>query len=103
MARTVNVHEAKTHLSRLLAGVDRDGEIVIACGGKPVARLVPVRPFRTPRQPGSPKGQSLRVSSLPALHPDPLDRMLGAQAQVANVPILTADLQIARYPAEVVW
>ncbi len=39
----VNVHEAKTHLSRLLRRVQAGEEIVIARGGKPVARLVPVR------------------------------------------------------------
>jgi prevent-host-death family protein len=39
---TVNVHEAKTHLSRLLARVSRGEEIVIARAGKPVARLVPI-------------------------------------------------------------
>jgi prevent-host-death family protein len=38
----VNVHEAKTHLSRLLARVARGEEVVIARAGKPVARLVPV-------------------------------------------------------------
>ena len=40
---TVNVHEAKTHLSRLLARVARGDEVIIARGGKPVARLVPVQ------------------------------------------------------------
>ncbi|HEY3119081.1 MAG TPA: type II toxin-antitoxin system Phd/YefM family antitoxin [Vicinamibacteria bacterium] len=40
-AKTVNVHEAKTHLSRLLARVARGEEIVIAKAGKPVARLLP--------------------------------------------------------------
>ena len=40
---TVNVHEAKTHLSRLLAKVARGDEVIIARGGKPVARLVPVQ------------------------------------------------------------
>jgi prevent-host-death family protein len=41
--RRVNIHEAKTHLSRLVDEV-RDGqEIVIAKAGKPVARLVPFR------------------------------------------------------------
>jgi prevent-host-death family protein len=40
-AKTVNVHEAKTHLSRLLARVARGEEIVIAKSGKPVARLLP--------------------------------------------------------------
>ncbi|MCB7135146.1 type II toxin-antitoxin system Phd/YefM family antitoxin [Cellulosimicrobium marinum] len=39
--RTVNVHEAKTHLSRLLADVEAGEEIVIARAGKPVARLTP--------------------------------------------------------------
>ena len=37
---TVNVHEAKTHLSRLLVRVEAGEEIVIARNGKPVARLV---------------------------------------------------------------
>lgn len=41
---TVNVHEAKTHLSRLLERVAAGDEVVIAKAGKPVARLVPVAP-----------------------------------------------------------
>lgn len=40
-AVVVNVHEAKTNLSRLLARVEAGEEIVIARGGKPVARLEP--------------------------------------------------------------
>ena len=40
--KTVNVHEAKTHLSKLLEQVEAGGEVVIARAGKPVARLVPV-------------------------------------------------------------
>ena len=42
--KSVNVHEAKTHLSRLLRRVARGEEIVIAKAGKPVARLVPISP-----------------------------------------------------------
>ena len=38
----VNVHEAKTHLSRLLAQVAKGKEVIIARAGKPVARLVPI-------------------------------------------------------------
>ncbi|MDE0396065.1 MAG: type II toxin-antitoxin system Phd/YefM family antitoxin [Gammaproteobacteria bacterium] len=38
----VNVHQAKTQLSRLLARVEAGEEIVVARRGKPVARLVPV-------------------------------------------------------------
>ena len=40
----VNVHEAKTHLSRLLLRVAGGEEIIIARAGKPVAKLVPVEP-----------------------------------------------------------
>lgn len=43
---TVNIHEAKTSLSRLLARVAKGEEIVIAKAGKPLARLVP---FERPR------------------------------------------------------
>jgi prevent-host-death family protein len=44
---TVNIHEAKTHLSRLLERVSRGEEIVIAKAGKPIARLVAAdRPSR---------------------------------------------------------
>ena len=39
---TVNVHEAKTNLSRLLAQVEAGEDVVIARNGKPVARLVRV-------------------------------------------------------------
>lgn len=39
---TVNTHEAKTHLSQLLARVAAGEEIIIARGGEPVARLVPI-------------------------------------------------------------
>ncbi len=52
---TVNVHEAKTHLSRLLARVEAGEEVVIARNGKPVARLVNV-PKSGKRQFGSMKG-----------------------------------------------
>ena len=41
---TVNVHEAKTNLSRLLAQVEAGEDVVIARNGKPVARLVEYQP-----------------------------------------------------------
>lgn len=55
--RQVNVHEAKTHLSRLLADVEAGEEVVIARAGKPVARLVPDANTRQPRRPGWAKGK----------------------------------------------
>ena len=52
---TVNIHEAKTNLSRLLAQVEAGEEVVIARNGKPVARLVRVQKHGRP-QFGSMKG-----------------------------------------------
>jgi prevent-host-death family protein len=53
----VNVHVAKTQLSRLLARVEQGEQIAIARGGKPVAMLVPHPPERAPREPGWAKGK----------------------------------------------
>ena len=53
--KTVNVHEAKTHLSRLLAEVEAGAEIVIARAGKPVAKLIPAAKWK--RQLGGLEGQ----------------------------------------------
>ncbi|HEY2291446.1 MAG TPA: type II toxin-antitoxin system Phd/YefM family antitoxin [Thermoanaerobaculia bacterium] len=52
---TYNVHEAKTHLSRLLDRVAEGEEIVIAKSGRPVAKLV--RVTLEPRKPGRLKGR----------------------------------------------
>ncbi|MBK9136739.1 MAG: type II toxin-antitoxin system Phd/YefM family antitoxin [Betaproteobacteria bacterium] len=57
MNSTVNVHEAKTHLSRLLDEVQAGREIVLAKAGKPVARLVPLAPVPARRQSGRLAGQ----------------------------------------------
>lgn len=53
----VNVHEAKTHLSRLLDRVAAGEEIIIGKAGRPVARLVPYTGPREPRRPGTLKGR----------------------------------------------
>ncbi len=44
MAEIVNMHEAKTQLSRLVAQVEQGEEFVIARSGRPCARLVPIEP-----------------------------------------------------------
>jgi prevent-host-death family protein len=53
----VNIHEAKTHLSRLLERVAIGEEVVIAKAGKPVAKLVPIKSSRPRRKLGSAKGE----------------------------------------------
>lgn len=57
MTVKVNVHEAKTNLSRLLARVAGGEEIIIAKAGKPVARLIPVLKRASSRVAGSAKGK----------------------------------------------
>ena len=56
MADVVNVHEAKTQLSKLLARVEAGEDVVIARRGEPVARLVACRPAGK-RQPDVLKGK----------------------------------------------
>jgi prevent-host-death family protein len=53
----VNVHEAKTNLSRLLARVEQGEEVVIARNGAPIAKLVRYVEERKPREPGWAKGR----------------------------------------------
>ncbi len=57
MSKTVNIHEAKTHLSRLLARVASGEEVVISKAGKPIARLSPIADRPKKRTPGSAKGK----------------------------------------------
>jgi prevent-host-death family protein len=52
----VNIHQAKTHLSRLLERVAEGEEIIIARSGKPLAKLVPFR-GEVARRPGCLKGK----------------------------------------------
>lgn len=63
MAATVNIHEAKTHLSRLLERVRNGEEITIARAGKLVARLTAIRERPARRIPGMDKGKVI-------IHPD---------------------------------
>jgi prevent-host-death family protein len=57
----INIHQAKTHLSRLIEDVASGNEVLIAKGGRPMARLVPLGRDNTPRRPGLLKGK-LKIS-----------------------------------------
>jgi PIN domain nuclease of toxin-antitoxin system len=46
---------------------------------------------------------ALHVASLPDHHRDPFDRMLAAQSQLENLPILTSDPLIGQYSVETIW
>ena len=54
----INIHHAKTHLSKLVEEVALGEEIIIAKAGKPIAKLVPIdKPKQNIRVPGSMKNQ----------------------------------------------
>lgn len=67
-----NIHQAKTHLSRLLERVSNGEEIVIARSGRPIARLVPFA--AAPRRPGSLKGKIEIADDFDAPLPDSIAR-----------------------------
>jgi len=46
---------------------------------------------------------ALRAGTLPPIHRDPFDRLLVAQSQLEELPILTPDPNIARYRVSVIW
>lgn len=55
MTQAYSIHEAKTHLSRLIAAALAGQEIVIRRGKEPVVKLTPLKPV-APRKPGAWKG-----------------------------------------------
>lgn len=57
MAMDVNIHQAKTHLSRLLERVELGEEIIISRAGKPIARLAPLERRGRERRLGSAAGE----------------------------------------------
>ena len=67
---TVNIHEAKTHLSKLLEEVSNGQEIVIAKSGKPMAKLTGIKPAKPIRKPGFLKGKIKIADDFDAPLPD---------------------------------
>jgi prevent-host-death family protein len=79
MAKTVNLHAAKTHLSRLVDEAVGGEEIVIAKAGKPMVRLVPVRPTRRRKGFGAGRGQIWISDDFDAPLPRALLRAFGVK------------------------
>ena len=71
--KSVNIHEAKTHLSRLVERVQAGEEIIIAKAGRPAARLVPIEGTRKPVKIGGLKA--------PTPVPDDFNTMFEAEIQ----------------------
>ncbi len=60
--KSVNIHEAKTHLSALIAAVEAGEEVIISRANKPVVKLVAMESKRVQRIPGLHKGAVLYIS-----------------------------------------
>ena len=63
MTTTVNIHEAKTHFSKLLQRVINGEEVIIANAGKPVAVLSPVVAPVARRVPGNDAGKIIMTTA----------------------------------------
>ena len=78
---TVNVHEAKTHFSKILDRVSAGEEIIIAKAGRPVARLVPLKGKTKARVPGTYAGRIQIADDFEAPMPgEVLDDFEGAKS-----------------------
>lgn len=77
--KTVNMHAAKTHLSRLVDEAAAGEEIVIAKAGKPMVRLVPVAPKRRRTGFGEMKGRIWIADDFDAPLPDDMLRLFGVK------------------------
>lgn len=80
MAKVVNIHEAKTHLSRIVDDVAAGAEVIIAKAGKPLARLTPIAPRARRKRLGLLKGKVKVTDDFNApLPPDVIDAFEGQQ------------------------
>ena len=82
MARIVNLYEAKSPLSALVAEAAEGREVIIAKAGVPPARLVAVR-AAAPRRPGGSKGRIWIAADFDALPPDVLVGFTGPSGEMA--------------------
>jgi len=71
----VNLHDAKTHLSRYVDRALAGEEVVIARAGKPLVRLMPVETKPAPRVGGFLRGQAVLTADLKADFKDDIEKM----------------------------
>jgi prevent-host-death family protein len=82
--RSINVQQAKTHLSRLLEEALAGEEIVIAKAGRPYVRLVPCTPDRMPRPLGGWEGKVRMADDFDETPPDVLKLFEGEPVPAAK-------------------
>ena len=69
--KPINIHQAKTHLSRLIERVQAGEEFVIAKAGRPAARLVPLETVNRP----------IKMGGMKIAIPDDFDTMCSAEIE----------------------
>ncbi len=75
---TINIHQAKTHFSKLIERIAQGEEIIIAKAGKPLARMIPFHEHRSPRTGAQWKGLvHIREDFDEPLPPEVMDGFLG--------------------------
>ena len=78
--QSINVHEAKTHLSRYLEQVVQGEELIIARAGHPLARLVPYGLTLSPRVLGLGQGEAKIPNDFDQIAADDIAAMFGGDA-----------------------
>ena len=85
--KTVGIHEAKNHLSSLLETVEAGEKIIITPSGKPVAKLVPLKP--RPRRSGRLKGKIKVHRDFDAPLPGEIARVFRGQSSTPRFETMT--------------
>ncbi len=75
--RTVNIHEAKTHLSRLVAAAAKGEPFIIAKAGKPLVKVVPIDGPAAPRRLGFMAGEFTVPDDFDTMDQEEIEKMFG--------------------------
>ena len=73
--RTVNIHEAKTHLSRLVDAAAKGEPFIIAKAGKPLVKVVPIDAPAAPRRLGFMRGQFTVPDDFDTMYQEEIEKM----------------------------
>ena len=73
--RTVNIHEAKTHLSRLVEAAAKGETFIIAKAGKPLVKVVPVDAPTPPRRLGFMRGAATVPDDFDTMHQAEIEKL----------------------------
>ena len=83
--QTFNIHEAKTHLSRLVEGAAKGEPFIIAKAGRPMVKVVPIeiveaaKPVKPPQRLGFMKGKFKVPDDFDTMYADEIERMFSGK------------------------